>query len=129
MIHTRTGILLLVAAVLLLLTLHSLRAQRLKERYVLLFLLTGLPFLILAFWPDGVVFLERALEIEKATLLVLCVAVYFLLTTFSLLSIVSVQERRIATLGQLVGILMERQGPTGDDPACDDRADPSGSKL
>jgi hypothetical protein len=110
MMHPRTFILLAVACVLIVLTLRSLRAHRLKERYVLLFLLTGLPFLILAFWPDGVVFMERVLEIEKPTLLVLAVTVYFILTTFALLSIVSVQDRRITTLGQLVAILMENNG-------------------
>jgi hypothetical protein len=108
--HPRTIILLTVAVVLIFLTLRSLRAHRLKERYVLLFLLTGLPFLVLAFWPDGVVFLEELLEIEKPTLLVLCVTIYFILTTFALLSIVSVQDRRLATLGQLVAIMMEQQG-------------------
>lgn len=110
MMHPRTFILLAVACVLIVLALRSLRAHRLKERYVLLFMLTGLPFLILAFWPDGVVFMERALEIEKPTLLVLAVTIYFILTTFTLLSIVSVQDRRIATLGQLVAILMENNG-------------------
>lgn len=109
MLHPRTLILLAVAAVLVGLTLRSLRAQRLKERHVLLFLLTGLPFLVLAFWPDGIVFLSDLLEIEKPTLLVLIVATYFLLTTFELLSIVSVQDRKIATLGQWVGILLQER--------------------
>lgn len=111
-IHMRTIILLVVGLSLVLLTLRSLRAQRLKERYVLLFLLTGLPFLVLAFWPDGIVYLSTTLEIEKPTLLILCVSVYFILTTFALLSIVSVQERRIATLGQMVAMLMEKHGQT-----------------
>ena len=115
MIHVRTVILLIVAAAILLLAVRSLRAGRLKERYCLLFLLTGLPFLVLALWPDGIVALERLLEIEKATLLVLCVTVYFILTTFELLSIVSVQDRKITTLAQSVGILMHHQqlGDTG----------------
>lgn len=109
MIHTRTLILLVIAVVLSLLTLRSLRAHRLKERYVILFLLTGLPFVVLALWPDGIVFFERRLAIEKPTLLVLGVSTYFLLTTFELLSIVSVQERRIATLSQHLAILMRQQ--------------------
>ena len=106
-LHVRTLILLTVGVVLLFLTLRSLRAQRLKERYVLLFLITGLPFLVLALWPDAVVAVSTLLEIEKPTLLILCVAVYFILTTFELLSIVSVQSRNISTLGQHMSILME----------------------
>lgn len=105
--HVRTLILLVIGVVLLFLTLRSLRAQRLKERYVLLFLITGVPFVLLALWPDAVVAVSDVLEIEKPTLLVLCVAVYFILTTFELLSIVSVQGRRIDALGQHMGILME----------------------
>ncbi|MFW6059872.1 MAG: DUF2304 family protein [Phycisphaeraceae bacterium] len=105
--HIRTLILLIIGLVILFLTLRSLRAQRLKERYVLLFLITGVPFLLLAMWPDAVVAISEFLEIEKPTLLVLCVAVYFILTTFELLSIVSVQSRNINALGQHMGILME----------------------
>lgn len=122
--HIRTLILLLVAGVLVFLTLRSLRAQRLKERYVLLFLITGLPFLVLALWPDGIVFMSELLEIEKPTLLVLCVAVYFMLTTFELLSLVSVQDRKIGALGQMVGILMaERQRSHKPENAASDTVD------
>jgi hypothetical protein len=118
----RTLILLGIAACLIFLTLRSLRAQRLKERYVLLFLMTGVPFLVLAFWPDGVVFLSNLLSIEKPTLLVLCVTIYFILTTFELLSIVSVQERRITTLTQWVGILKEQgEQVRGRKPASGDK--------
>ena len=101
----RTIILAAVALGIILLTLRSLRAQRLKERYVLLFLFTGLPFLFFAVWPNGIVFLQDVLSIEKATLLVLMVALYFLLTTFALLSIVSVQDRKITALAQSVALL------------------------
>lgn len=117
MFHFRTLILLTIAVALIWMTLRSLRAQRLKERYVLLFLLTGLPFLVLGCWPDGILFLSEKLEIEKATLLVLGVAIYFVLTTFELLSIVSVQERKIATLGQMVGIMLEERGGKGGGPS------------
>jgi len=106
----RTVILLAVGLTIIGLTLRSLRKQRLNERYVLLFVLTGLPLMGVAIWPDAVVFLERVLRIEKATMLTLGVTVYFLLTTFALLSIVSVQERRIQTLAQLVAMLREEKG-------------------
>ena len=109
LLHIRTLILLVVAAAIMLLTLRSLRAQRLKERYVLLFLITGLPFLLLALWPDALVEVSDFLEIEKHTLLILCVAVYFILTTFELLSIVSVQSRHLDALGQHLAILEEEQ--------------------
>ena len=112
MIAPRTVILLGIAAFMIVLTLRSLRAQRLKERYVILFLATGLPFGVLGFWPDGVLFLQNLLRIEKPTLLALCIAVYFLLTTFELLSIVSVQERKIDTLAQMMGIMQHQRRET-----------------
>ena len=108
-IHPRTIILFCFFVVLITLTLRSLRAQRLKERYVLLFMLTGLPFIILTFWPDGIVKLSQVLEIEKATLLTLLTSMYFILMIFELLSIVSVQDRKITTLSQMISILKEQQ--------------------
>lgn len=111
----RTIILVGYGLLLLLLSLRSLRAQRLKERYVLLFTLTGLPFLVLAMWPDGIVFLSDVLEIEKPTLLVLALAAFLILIIFELFSIVSVQERRITSLAQHVGILLQERRLTDRD--------------
>src|SRR5512145_403507 len=107
----RTIILLTYGLGLIFLALRSLRAQRLRERYVLLFVAIGLPFLILSLWPDGIVWLSNLLRIEKATLLVLLVAGFLLLVVFELLSIVSVHERKIATLTQLTAILVEQSEP------------------
>lgn len=104
----RTIILLTYGLGLIFLALRSLRAQRLRERYVLLFVGIGLPFLILSLWPDGIVWLSTTLRIEKATLLVLLVAGFLILVVFELLSIVSVHERKIATLTQLTAILVEQ---------------------
>lgn len=118
----RTIILLGYGLLLLLMSLRSLRAQRLKERYVLLFALTGLPFLVLALWPDGVVFLSRALDIEKPTLLVLALAAFLILIIFELFSIVSVQERRITSLAQHVGILLQERRLTDRDGSADRKA-------
>ena len=103
----RTAILLGYGILVIGLALRSLRAQRLKERYVLLFVLIGLPFLVLAVWPDGIVWLSELLGMEKHTTMVLCLAGFLILVIFELLSIVSVQERRIAALAQHVGILDE----------------------
>ncbi len=115
----RSLILVLFVVVLSLLTLRSLRAQRLKERYVLLFLTLGLPVLLLVVWPDAVVWAESVLQIEKATLLVMALGVFTVLLLLKLLSIVSVQQRQIAALAQLTGILLEQQNlqsPTNTAP-------------
>lgn len=114
----RPIILLAFGGLLLFLAVRSLRAQRLKERYVLLFLAVGAPFLLLALWPDGIVWLSRTLSIEKPTVMVLALAMFLILMIFELLSIVSVQERKISTLSQMVGLLMEKQGMTqrGEQP-------------
>ena len=94
---------------LLLLAIRRLRTYRLKERYALLFLLIGLPFLALAFWPDGVGWMARQLGIQYNTLALICVSVFLFLAVFELLTIVSVQDQKITALAQLVAILMEKQ--------------------
>jgi hypothetical protein len=75
----------------------------------LLFLMLGLPFLLLAVWPRGVEILTHATHIEQSTVMLLCVSVFLILIVFELLTIVSVQDRKITTLAQMVGILMENQ--------------------
>lgn len=106
----RTIALLALGGMLLLMALRSLRAMRLKERYALILFFTGLPFVVLAYWPDGIVFLEKHLEIEKPTLMVLVLATFVILMLFKLLAVVSVQERKITALTQMVAILSEKQG-------------------
>lgn len=102
-------ILVAIGGTILFMSIRSLRAHRLKERYVIVFILVGIPFLVLAVWPDAVGMLSHVLDIEYPTVLLLGSTTFFLLTTLKLLSITSVHERHIATLTQLVGIIdMER---------------------
>jgi hypothetical protein len=101
-------ILLGVGGLMLLLSLRSLRARRLKERYALLFAAVGVPFLGLALWPDAVGYVAGLLGIQYQTVVLLAVTTFFLLMNFNLLAIVSVQERRITDLAQIVGILGAR---------------------
>jgi hypothetical protein len=105
----RTIILLLFGCTILYKTMRSLRAHRLKERHVLVFLITGLPFLVLALWPDGIVFLSQRMEIEKPTLMILASSGFLILLIFELLSIVSQQDSKIASLAQVVALLMEQE--------------------
>ncbi len=115
MLILRNLIVLALGATILLMAIRSLRAGRLKERYALIFVLTGLPFLVLALWRDGVGYLANLLDIDYRTLSLIGVTTFFMLMIFKLLSIVSVQERRITTLAQNMSILMQKQGLT--DPA------------
>lgn len=105
----RTMVLLVLGIMLFLTALRSLKAMRLKERYALIFFFLGMPFVVLAYWPDGIVFLVKMLDIEKPTLMVLALTGFVVLMFFKLLSVVSVQERQITTLTQTVAILMEQQ--------------------
>ena len=105
----RSLILVIFGGSLLLLAVRRLKRFRLKERFALLFMLLGLPFLVLAVWPGGVEFLARVSGIEQKTVMLLCVSVFVFLIIFELLTIVSVQDRKITTLAQMVGILMENQ--------------------
>lgn len=92
------------------LAVRRLRVYRLKERYTLLFLFTGSPFLMLAIWPSMVGWVSTRLGINYITVSLLCVAACLILMVFELLTIVSLQDRKIATLAQIVGIMMEKHG-------------------
>lgn len=105
----RTVILALFGGMLLLMSLRSLRAHRLQERYVLLFIATGLPFIILAAWPDGIVLVSTTLGIERHTIQDFTLGAFSILLFLKLFSIISVQQRRIAELAQHVAILREEQ--------------------
>ncbi|HSV15062.1 MAG TPA: DUF2304 domain-containing protein [Tepidisphaeraceae bacterium] len=94
---------------LLLLAIRRLKQFKLKERFTLLFMLLGLPFMVLAVWPNGVEYLARISGIEQKTVMLLCVSIFLILIIFELLTIVSVMEQKITTLAQMVGILMEHQ--------------------
>ena len=112
MIILRNLIVLAIGATILFMAVRSLRADRLKERYALIFFLTGIPFLALALWRDAVGFIADKLDIDYRTLALIAVTTFFMLMIFKLLSIVSVQERKITSLAQHVGILLEKQGIT-----------------
>jgi hypothetical protein len=94
---------------LLLLAVRRLRRYRLKERYALLFLVLGLPFLLLAFRPTAVGWVAAHLDIQYNTLSLIGVSVFLFLIVFELLTIVSVQDQKINALTQLVAIMMEKQ--------------------
>jgi hypothetical protein len=98
---------------LLLLAVRRLRQYRLKERYTLLFFCISAPLLGLSLWPDAVAYLAHKLHIEYGTVALLGVTALFSILILELLSIVSVQDRKINTLAQLVGILMERHEQAG----------------
>jgi hypothetical protein len=110
-------ILLLIGASLLLLAIRRLNQYKLKERYTLVFVLIGLPFLALAIWPNAVGTVAQLLGIDYRSITLLCVTAFFLLMILELLTIVSQQDRKITALAQMVGILMAkeedatRQGP------------------
>lgn len=94
---------------LLLLAIVRLRRFKLKERYTLLFMLLGVPFVLLAVWPSFIEYLARVSHIQEQTIMLLCVCIFLIFVVFELLSIVSVLDRKITTLAQMVGILMEHQ--------------------
>ena len=88
MLLLRSLILILFGGSILLLTVRRLSQYKLKERYALIFLFTGLPFLILAMWPDAMGMLAELVHIEYRTLTLLFVSAFLLLMIIELLSIV-----------------------------------------
>jgi ABC-type branched-subunit amino acid transport system permease subunit len=105
-------ILLIFGATVVMLAVRRLRVYRLKERHVLMFVFLGLPFLALAIWPAAVGWVAERLNINYQSVALICLAAFLVLTIFELLSIISSQDRKIATLAQIVGIMMEKQGIT-----------------
>jgi hypothetical protein len=95
----------------LLVAIRRLRTYRLKERYALLLILVGTPFLVLAVWQNAVGQFAEWLGIQYTTFSLLCVTVFLFVMIFELLTIVSVQEQKINTLSQMVGLLMHKQQP------------------
>lgn len=75
-----------------------------------MFLLLGLPFAVLAAWPNAIGYLADLLDIHYQTVTLLCVTGFLTVMVFELLTIVSLQDQKITTLAQCVGILMEKQG-------------------
>jgi small-conductance mechanosensitive channel len=94
----------------LIIAIRRMRAYRLKERHMLIFLFTGLPFLALSIWPTAVGWVALKMHVQYQTVGLLCVAGFFILVIFELLTIVSLQDRKISALAQIVGILMEKHG-------------------
>src|ERR1700761_24069 len=80
----QTLFLLTFGMLLLLLAVRRLRTYRLKERYALLFVLIGLPFVGLAFRPDVVGWMAKALQIQYNTFALICVSVFLFLMVFEL---------------------------------------------
>ncbi|MHC4419666.1 MAG: DUF2304 domain-containing protein [Planctomycetota bacterium] len=111
----RTVILLALGAFLVYTVARRMRRMRLKERHAIVLILTAVPFGVLAVWPDLINWLCGIMDIHYSTVLLAGVSLFFLLIVLELLSLVSVMERRISTLAQMVSILNERQGLVGRD--------------
>ncbi len=105
---TRNLIVLVIGGLILTLTVRSLRAGRLKERYALLFMFLGLPFLVLAVWRDGMGILAQWLHVDYRTLTILMVTTFMVIMNLKMLSLLSVQEKKINELAQRLGVLSLR---------------------
>jgi hypothetical protein len=104
----RSLILFVLGGTVLIMAVRSLRAHRLKERYAIIFVLTGIPFIGLSLWTNGMGYVSELLSIDYRTVSLVCITFFFILMIFKLFSIVSVQERRITVLAQRVAILTQR---------------------
>ena len=91
------------------LAIYRLRTYRLKERYALLLILIGAPFIVMAVWQDAVGVIAEMLGIQYTTFSLLCVTAFLFVMIFELLTIVSIQEQKINTLSQMVGLMSEKR--------------------
>lgn len=104
----KSAILVVFGMTVLVVAFHRLRRYRLKERYALMLMLVGAPFLLLAIWQNAVGQLAEWLGIQYTTFSLLCVTAFLFMMIFELLTIVSVQEQKINTLSQMIGLLMQQ---------------------
>ena len=121
----RSIILVAFGGLLLFLAIRRLRQQRLKERYVLLFLAAGLPFLVLAAWPVVLVEVSKLLNMNHGTVQLMAVAGFLIIIVLELLCIVTVQGNRISVLAQQVGILTAEMKSIQDEPDPEAAAPPA----
>ena len=110
---SRNLIVLAIGAAILILAVRSLRAGRLKERYALLYIFLGMPFLVLAVWREAMGWLAAWLDIDYRTLALMMVTTFVVIMNLKMLSLLSVQERKINELAQRLAAENERKG--GDD--------------
>ena len=68
-----------ISVLLILAILDLVRRKKLKEKYSLLWIITGLSFIVLAVWPDSVKFLSTSLGIIAPSNLIFLIAVFFLI--------------------------------------------------
>jgi hypothetical protein len=108
--------LLLFATALMWAALRRLKQFRLKERYALIFLLSSVPFLALAVNPDLIRLAAVQLGIDYRTLQLMAVTAFLVFVVIELLTIVSVQERRITRLAQQVAMLDQWQRAQRNEP-------------
>lgn len=104
---SRNLIVLAIGALILFMAVRSLRAGRLKERYALLYVFLGMPFLLLAVWREGMALLAQWLDIDYRTLALMMVTTFVVVMNLKLLSMLSVQERKINELAQRLAIRAE----------------------
>jgi len=85
--------------------LRRLRQFRLKERYALIFVFSSIPFCVLAVNPSLIEFAAQSLGVDYRTFQLIGVTAFLVFVVIELLTIVSVQERRITRLAQRVALL------------------------
>lgn len=116
---TRNLFVLAIGGVILFLTVRSLRAGRLKERYALLYIFLSIPFLALAVWREAMGWAAEQLAIDYRTLSLMLVTTFVVVMNLKLLSMLSVQERKITELAQRVGMMGSIQTPPPVDKQSD----------
>ena len=107
----------LLLGIVLFLTLNMVRRMRrmeMKERHALVLVGVAIPFLALAIWPQLIERVASWLSIEYGTVMLVGVTAFFLVMLIEMLSVISVLERKVSVLAQMVAIL-------NDDRGCVDR--------
>ncbi len=94
----------------LLVVLDSVRRQRLREAYALVWLLTSAGMIVLSLWTDSLKLISSLLGIQypPATLfLLLIIGILLLLFQYSI--VISLHNEKITKLAQEIALLKEKQ--------------------
>jgi len=101
------------ALAVVLVTVEMIRRRKLREEYALLWLVTSLALLVVAVFPNMVIWLATTLHINYLTIVVLGLFLFLAMIVLHLSMVVSRQSEEIRQLAQRIALLDNKLGQAG----------------
>jgi len=103
------------AAIVVLVTVEMIRRRKLREEYALLWLAASLALTVLAIFPDIPIRLNRLLNIDYQTIVMILVFLFLGMIVMHFAVVISSHAEQIRQLAQQVAILENRLSQAGKD--------------